>query len=93
MPNLTVFYTKNQLEGSGSNKICYKKSNSLKATLYFAMLFLSFNQYVLDGIMKSCNKTTAGYPFKYYTQSLKRRGLQLLLERRQYKYALYLAEF
>lgn len=41
-PNLTVFYTREQLEGSGSNKINYEKSNSLKATFYFAMLFFIF---------------------------------------------------
>lgn len=92
IPNLVVFYTKEQLEGSGNNNIHYKKCNSLIATFYFAMLFLSFNQYVLDGIIKSCNKTTAGYPFKYYTQSLKWRALQLLVERRQYKYLPYVAE-
>jgi len=26
------------------------------------MLFLSFNQYVLDGIVKSCNKTNSRIP-------------------------------
>lgn len=33
----------------------------------------------------------AGYPFKYYTQTLKLTGLHLLIE--QYKYALYAAVF
>lgn len=60
IPNLAVFCTKEKLEGSGSNKIHYEKGNSLKATFYFPMLFLSFTQYGLDGIMKSCSKTTAG---------------------------------
>lgn len=90
---LQSFTQENNLKDRAVTKSITKKVIALKPHFTLQCCFSSFNQYVLDGLIKSCNKTTAGYPFKYYALSLKQRGLQLLVERSQYKYALYVAEF